>query len=70
MEKFDNKFHKWYVGGEGEVDEKPLPTSSFEVIGISYEEALDEYRIYMGDPLAEFPQVIIDQFKLSGKIPA
>ncbi len=68
-EKFDSKFHKWYVGGDGEVVERPLPSPTFEVVGMTYEEVLDEYRIYMGDPLAEFPQAIIDQLKMAGKVP-
>lgn len=67
MEKFDSQFHKRYVGGEGEIDEKSLLEFS-GVIGMSYEEVLDEYRRYMRDPHAELPEVIISQLKMSGKV--
>ncbi len=68
MEKYDNKFHKWYVGGEGEVGDKCIPSKKVEVVSMSYEEVLQEYRRYVGDMEAELPQDIISQLELSKKI--
>ena len=47
-EKFESKFHRWYVGGQGEIEEKThiALESSPIVRGITYEQVLREYRKY------------------------
>lgn len=58
--KFDNAFHKRYVGGEGEVEEISAPVVEKEkIIVTSYEDVLSEYRRYVGDPKAELPEEVI-----------
>lgn len=68
---FDSKFHKWYVGGEGEVREtqehfKPKNV----VIPRSYHELLAEYRMYVGDATAELPEEVLAQLQKSGRVEA
>ena len=69
-QKFESKFHKWYVGGEGEVEEAPLnllrPSSEFRPITV--EEVLIEYRKYIGDPTAELPEEILADLRIMGKV--
>lgn len=67
-EMFDNKFHKKYVGGAGEVKEpkemiNPLPSKR----GVTYERVLAEYRKYVNDPLAELPEVVAKAFLLTSQ---
>ena len=58
---FESTFHKQYVGGAGEVVEKPMiPRESTILIGHSYEEILAEYRRYVGDSSAELPGEVLD----------
>lgn len=67
--KFDNLFHKRYVGGEGEVAEKEKPTLVVGTIrGMSYEGLLAEYRWYVRDPEAELPKEVEKQLQLLGVI--
>lgn len=67
-EKFDNKFHKKYVGGQGEVEEKETIYPSTEYRVHTYEDILEEYRWYVGDPTAELPEEIVRQLEVSGKL--
>ncbi len=66
---FDSNFHRWYVGGEGEVSlgREPFKPKN-EVKGKSYEEVLAEYRVYIGDSEAELPQDIVEELRRLGKI--
>ena len=66
---FDSNFHKWYVGGEGEVNlgSEPFKPKN-EVEGKKYKELLEEYRIHMSDPKAEFTEEILQELKILGKI--
>lgn len=60
-EKFESIFHKRYVGGEGEVEEKPITLVSEVHTAIrptTLEEVEAEYRWYVGDPKAELPEEI------------
>lgn len=58
-EIFESEFHKKYVGGEGEVVEKPVKNEpKINVRGTTEEEVLIEYRRYIRDPLAELPEAI------------
>ncbi len=66
-EKFDNTFHKRYVGGSGEVQEKPIRTET-EFRVQTYEDVLEEYRWYMRDANAELPQAIMEELRTQGKI--
>jgi hypothetical protein len=55
-EKFESDFHKRYVGGQGDVEEKEtfvFPAKNVEKI--PYDEILAEYRKYVGDSDAELP---------------
>lgn len=56
---FESAFHKRYVGGEGEVVDKPIKV---EVVNTTpetrEEELLSLYRKYIGDPKAELPEEI------------
>ena len=69
-QKFDSKFHKWYVDGEGEVEEKPInligPVT--EMREITVEEILLEYRKYIGDPNAELPEIVMEDLRKLGKV--
>ena len=68
-EKYDSKFHKLYVGGDGEVTDTPLMTMGRqEYPRISYEDVLVEYRKYIGDSSAELPEIVIEQMKNLGLI--
>lgn len=66
---FDSNFHRWYVGGEGEVSigSEPFRPKN-EAVGKSYEEVLAEYRAYVRDPQAELPEEILEELKKFGKI--
>lgn len=66
---FDSNFHRWYVGGEGEVNlgSEPFKPKN-EVMGKSYEDVLAEYRAYVGDSEAQLPQEIMDELRRLGKI--
>ena len=68
-EVFDSVFHRKYVGGVGEVKEKPLSPAVREnvVSPISYEDVLHEYRVYVRDPEAELPEEILRSLSLSKK---
>lgn len=64
-EKFDNLFHKKYVGGQGEVEDNSLPIEPInEVSGMSYEEVLAHYRWYVGDPNAQLPEEVEKHFRI------
>ncbi len=65
-EKFESKFHRWYVGGQGEIEEKThiALESSPIVRGITYEQVLREYRKYVNDPSAELPESVLQAFLL------
>lgn len=75
-EKFDSKFHKEYVRGEGEVVEKlsdissqtRLPDGQVSVASRTYEDVLAEYRWYIRDPEAVLPEEIEKQLELLGVI--
>ncbi len=67
-EKFESKFHRWYVGGHGEIEEKPLASESRATIRrITLEEVLGQYRKYVNDPSAELPDSVIQAFMLSNQ---
>jgi len=66
--KFDNMFHKRYVGGEGDVDARPaLESVVSRVEGTTYEQVLQEYRAYVRDSKAELPEEVLDMLRASGK---
>ena len=66
---FDSNFHKWYVGGEGEVNLGSEPfKSKNEIKGQIYDELLAEYRMYMNDPKAEFTEEMLEELAKLGKI--
>lgn len=66
---FDSNFHRWYVGGEGEVKLSESPFSpKNEVVGQTYNEILAEYRAYVGDSEAQLPQDIMEELRRLGKI--
>lgn len=67
-EVFTSKFHRRYVGGVGEVVEKPLSPPLQTIKACSYEEVLAEYRWYMRDPQAELPEELMETLKVSGKL--
>ncbi len=59
-EKFDNIFHKRYVGGEGEIAElSSLSETKSTPVTVTIEETLSWYRKYMNDPKAELPEEIL-----------
>lgn len=70
-EKFESQFHKRYVGGEGEVEEKPIilisPNRSV-IRPTTLEEVEDEYRRYVGDMTAELPEEVRRAFLALKKI--
>ena len=68
-EVFDSEFHRRYVGGTGEIVEKPLTSLSNRCVvrPISMEQVLREYRVYVQDPHAELPEEILRSFLLSIK---
>jgi hypothetical protein len=69
--KFDSEFHRRYVGGEGEVEDKPsVDGKQPRLEGMSVEEILEEYRRYVGDAEAELPEWLVEQLILIGKIKA
>lgn len=64
-EKFESEFHKRYVGGEGEVEEKPVKfglPSTGEIRLTTLEDLLAEYRWYLRDPNAQLPEEVERQF--------
>lgn len=65
-QKFESKFHKNYVGGEGVVEEKEYSflRHSVEFGKMTIDDVLAEYRKYVGDPNAELPQEILEQINL------
>jgi len=65
---FQSEFHRRYVGGEGEVVEKPVFRAISEYEGVSYEKILAEYRWYMRDAAAELPEEIMEMLKVCGKV--
>jgi len=66
--KFDNQFHKRYIGGLGEVVDQPLSELITSIPTLSYEDVLKEYRAYVRDPKAELPEEILETLRLGGKI--
>ena len=64
-EKFESAFHKWYVRGEGEVEEKSInlisPITECRK-AITLEEVEAEYRRYLRDSEAQLPQEIMKTF--------
>ena len=69
MEKFENKFHKKYVSGEGKIEEgKPNRLVTEIYRGMSYEDVLAEYRRYVKDPKAKLPEKIMEFLRITGKI--
>lgn len=69
-QKFESKFHKQYVGGEGEVVEASVrqTPNMTEVKTETFEEILAQYRAYVNDPKAELPEEILEELKKLGKI--
>ncbi len=68
-EKFDSKFHKEYLRGEGPIEERQIAEIGAAVISVmSYEELLAEYRWYVKDPTAELPAEVMEQLRIHGKI--
>ena len=72
-EKFDNKFHKKYVGGEGEIDISHWTLDILDlernmVVKRSHEDVLAEYRWYVRDPEATLPEEVLKQLDLLGVI--
>ena len=66
---FQSKFHKWYVGGEGEVaEEQPRESSTQPIRARTIEEILAEYRWYVNDSKAELPEEVLEHLKVAGKI--
>jgi len=68
VEKFDSMFHKKYVGGEGEIVEKELPTPSNTIEAETFEDLLAQYRKYVNDPKAELPKETVEELRLLGKV--
>ena len=66
--KFDNQFHKRYIGEPGDVVDRSLPRLSTDMPILSYEDILKEYRAYVRDPKAELPEEILETLRLGGKI--
>lgn len=68
--KFDSKFHKFYVGGgEGVIEDKPfVEIPRQEVRPQTLADVLAEYRAYVKDSKAELPAAIMDELRLQGKI--
>jgi hypothetical protein len=61
--KFESEFHKWYVGGEGEVEppkSEPrfLPAEKRSTRSLTMSEILDQYRWYVGDETAQLPKAL------------
>ncbi len=67
-EIFEDIFHKKYVGGVGEVREKPVQVSDLVLRGQTPEDVLAEYRWYMRDANAQLPEVILEELRTQGKI--
>ena len=69
-EKYDSKFHKQYVSGEGEVEEKPMVIlkSENKLSKEKTEDVLAWYREYIGDAKAELPVEVLKSFVALGKI--
>lgn len=68
-ETFENIFHKRYVGGVGEVKEKPLPRQvEVPLRARTYEDVLAEYRWYMRDKTAELPDEIMEELVKQGMV--
>jgi hypothetical protein len=70
QQKYDNRFHKWYVGEQGDVqvEERVVEISSGGLITEDYETVLAEYRAYVRDSKAELPKEVIETLRLLGKI--
>ncbi len=68
--KFESEFHKRYVGDEdGTVEERLFRSwERTHLAAMTVEEILAEYRKYVGDPEAEFPEELKKELKLQGKI--
>lgn len=66
---FDSNFHRWYVGGEGEVSmgREPFRPKN-EAKGMSYDDVLAAYRAYVRDPEADLPEEILAELRKFGKI--
>ena len=68
-EKYESKFHKQYVGGDGEVeDNKSFEVKKGDYKETSIEDVLLFYRKYVNDPKAELPEGVIDTFFVKRKI--
>jgi len=69
-EKYDSKFHKQYVSGEGGIEEQPLTVlkSDKTIKSETVEDIRAWYREYVGDPKAELPLDVIKSFVSLGKI--
>lgn len=69
-QKFESKFHKQYVGGEGVVEDKGFVNldKNDEIIPEKIEDILREYRKYVNDPKAELPEAIVEELRMLGKI--
>lgn len=64
-EIFLSDFHKRYVGGEGEVENKPIILISPERVSpkpTTLTEVEEEYRKYVNDPTAILPQEIVNVY--------
>jgi hypothetical protein len=60
-EIFDSAFHKRYVGGEGEIAEELSQEFNQPVVGMTMEQTLDKYRIYVRDQKAELPEEVMEE---------
>jgi len=68
-QQYDSKFHRWYVGGEGEIAEKPAGKTSVREYGsMTFEEILEEYRRYVGDKTAQLPDEVLEKLRVWGKV--
>lgn len=69
INEFDSKFHKSYVGGEGEVVDKSwIRLEGIRMEAMSFEEIREEYRRYVNDPSAELPEPLLEELRVQGKV--
>ncbi len=59
---FESRFHRWYVGGEGLVVEKPLPERADKGVDRKerYLQVLAEFRRYVRDSEAILPDEVLE----------
>lgn len=69
VEKFDSKFHKEYVGGEGEVIEREFADwRGLAIRMMTFEDVLAEYQKYVGNSEAKMPESLVEELRLQGKV--